>query len=207
MLSVGEILKRERLNKNLTLEDVERTTRIRKKNLEAIEESNWKIFSSKTYISGVIGTYARFLSLENDKLQAFFRREYGETEDLGFKRGVSRGHLTPQTKRIFRLALLVIGLAFVVYFGFQLNIYFTPPKVVILEPTKTSFRREDKIQIVGQTEKEAIVMINGERVYLDSENKFRTYVPLAQPKNEVTITVTGANGRKTVVKKVFEKTK
>lgn len=207
MLTTGEILKRERNNLRLTLEDVERSTRIRKKNLEAVERNDWKRFPSKTYILGIIKSYGKFLNLDQEKLEAFFRREYERKEDLRFKRRLSKHYLTPQTKKVFKLAVAAIALVFFLYFGYQLKLYFSPPSVKILKPTETKFRREKSVEIIGQTEHEALVTVNGERVYLDKNNIFKISVPLSHEKNEVTIEVTGVNGRKTVIKKVFEKTK
>lgn len=205
MLTTGEILKRERHHAKLTLEEVERATRIRKKNLEAIEKNDWKQFPSKTYILGVIKSYGKFLGLDEEKLSAFFRREYGKKDDLRFKRKINKHFLVPQTKKVFRLAILFIITIFIFYFGYQLKLYLSPPRLIILSPTKTIFKRESRFDLIGQTEKETIITVNGERVYLDSQNKFRITLPLTKEKNEVTIEATGANGKKTTVKKVFEK--
>lgn len=207
MLTIGEILKKERHNVKLTLDQVERATKIRKKNLEAIEKNDWKRFPSKTYILGVIKSYGKFLGLDEEKLSAFFRREYGKKDDLRFKRKINKHFLVPQTKKVFRLAIFFIFVIFIFYFGYQLKLYLSPPRLNIISPTKTTFKYENRFDLVGQTEKESIVTVNGERVYLDNQNKFKITLPLTKEKNGVTIEVTGANGRKTVVKKVFEKIK
>ncbi len=207
MLTTGEILQRERKNQNVTLEQIEKETRIRKKNLVAIENNDWDEFPSKTYILGVIKSYGKYLHLDVEKLAAFFRREYERKEDLDFKTRVSKKHFTPQRKKIFAALLTTILLLFGAYFGYQIKLFFSPPYVTILQPQKTQFRREDKIDLVGKTDKEAIVLINGERVFLDKNNVFRVTIPLASAINEITIEVTGANGKKTILKRVFEKVK
>jgi hypothetical protein len=84
-------------------------------------------------------------------------------------------------------------------------IYFSPPKIEILSPQQSVFKREERIKLVGKTEKEAIVKVNGERVYQNKDAVFEIVIPLINPKNEVIIEVTGANGRKTIIKKIFEK--
>jgi cytoskeletal protein RodZ len=205
MLTVGDILKEERLKRNLTFEQIEKITKIRKKNLEAIEEGNWKLFSSKTYIVGIINTYSRYLGLDANKLNAFFRREYERNEDLKFKAGVDTNKVTPQKKKNFKIIVVTVSLIFLIYFGYQIKVYLTPPKVQMLQPTQKTYTIEDKIKLVGLTEKEAIVFVNGDRVYLDENNKFSTYIPLTQPKNDVTIEVTGANGKKTTLKEEYFK--
>lgn len=207
MLTTGEILQRERKNKNISLEEIEKVTKIRKKNLIAIEQNKWDGFPSKTYILGVIKSYGKYLNLNEEKLAAFFRREYERKEDIAFKTRVSKKHFTPHRKRFFIATLAIVFIIFGIYFGYQIISFFSPPTVTIIEPQKTQFRNEDKIELVGKTEKEAIVLINGERVFLDKDNVFHVNVPLASTKNFITIEVTGANGKKTVVNKVFEKLK
>lgn len=207
MLTTGEILQRERKNKKISLDEIEKVTKIRKKNLIAIEQNKWDGFPSKTYILGVIKSYGRYLNLNEEKLSAFFRREYERQEDMAFKTRVSKKHFTPHKKRIFVATLAIVFILFGIYFGYQVKLFFSHPSVTIFEPQKTQFKNDEKIELVGKTEKEAIVLINGERVFLDKDNVFHVNIPLASTKNFVTIEVTGANGKKTVVNKTFEKVK
>jgi len=205
MLTIGEILRNERERKGLTLEEIEKKTKIRKKNLLAVERNDWKIFPSKTYIIGIIKSYGKILGLDEEKLIAFFRREYEKKEEIRFKEKVSKAYFTPQAKKILKISILFILLVFCLYFGYQLMIYFSPPKIEILSPQQSVFKREERIKLVGKTEKEAIVKVNGERVYQNKDAVFEIVIPLINPKNEVIIEVTGANGRKTIIKKIFEK--
>lgn len=205
MLTIGEILMKERKERNITLEELEKKTKIRKKNLEAVEKNDWKKFPSKTYVVGIIKSYGKFLNLNEDKLIAFFRRQYEKKEEIRFKERVSKTYFTPQTKKLLKISIFSILLVFSLYFGYQLIVYFSPPKVEIISPKGAVFKGEEKIKLIGKTEKEALVNINGERVYQNKDNIFETIIPLINPKNEVIIEVTGANGRKTIIKKIFEK--
>lgn len=205
MITVGDILKKERIKKNFTLEDIEKITKIRKKNLIALEAGDWKKFPSKMYIVGIINTYSQFLSLDSQKLNAFFRREYERKEEINFKTGVDKSKVTPQKKRNFRLLITAVTFVFLCYFGYQVKQYLTPPRVEILEPTRKEFVIEDKVELKGVTQKEVIVFVNGERVYLDKNNIFRTYISLSKAQNKVTIEATGANGRKTVLTREYLK--
>lgn len=205
MLTVGEILKKERERRGLTYDLIEKETKIRKKFIQQIEDNNWQDFPSKTYILGVIKNYGRFLGLSEEKLIPFFRRQYEKQEELRFKKKVSRNYFIPRTKTVLKLTIFFILLIFGLYFGYQLKIYFTPPKVEIISPKITRFKKEEKIKLKGKTEKEAIVYINNQRVFLNDQGIFEFELPLLNPKNEAVIEVTGANGRKTIIKKIFEK--
>lgn len=204
MLTIGEILKKEREDKKLILEDIEKGTKIRKKNLEAIEKNEWEKFSSKTYIIGVIKTYGRFLNINQEKLLAVFRREYEKKEEINFKKKIDKKYITP-VKQVFRFLIFLVVFIFIIYFSWQLKMYLTPPKVEILNPKESVFKKTDKIELVGKTEKEAIITVNNEKVYPNKDGVFKISIPLNMPSNEVIVEVTGANGRKTIIKKVFKK--
>jgi len=203
MLSVGSILQKERLRQGYTLAHVEKRIKVREKFLKDLENNYWSNFSSYIYIVGIIKNYAEFLNLDEKKILAFFRREYEKKDDVRFKRKVSSSYFVSDTRRAVVASLAFIFLFFFGYFGYQMFIYVTPPKLVILEPTKTVFRRTDKVKIVGQTEKEASVTIFGQRVYQDSDGIFEYSLPLKNKVNKVTIEVVGANGKKTVIQKEY----
>jgi len=160
MLSVGEILQQQRINKGLTLQQIEKYTKIREQFLKAVEENNWNFFTSKIYIKGIIKNYSRFLDLDENKMLAFFRREYEKKEDIKFKRKVSDSFLISDKKKYITLFLIIIFFLFATYFTLQLKQYFSPPKVVILSPTETTFKRKDKIKITGKTEQESLIMLS-----------------------------------------------
>lgn len=200
---VGNYLKNARESKNITFQDIEKATRIRAKNLQALEQEQWDQFPSKTYVQGLLKKYAKFLELDEEKLLAYFRREYDLRESLKFKKRTSREQFTPQTIKVFRLSMLMIIIIFLSYFGFQIFQYNQPPEVIIIQPNFYEFEREDKVLLKGQTEKDTIVTINGERVYLDDDNIFEANIPLAEPENIVVIEATGANGKVTRIENTY----
>lgn len=203
MLTVGEILQAERIKRNLTLKDVEKKIRVREKFLRAIEQNDWKIFSSKIYISGIIRNYSVLLGLNPEKMLAIFRREYARKEDISFKKRITSRHLAPQTRRRFILGASLITLLFTLYFGYQIYRYLAPPKVEILSPVETVIRKENKVRIVARTEKEAVITIFGERVYQNKDGGFVYDLPLKPGRNELVIEVVGANGKKSVIRREF----
>ncbi|MGB4966548.1 MAG: helix-turn-helix domain-containing protein [Microgenomates group bacterium] len=205
MLTTGQILKKERERLGLTLENVEKATKIRKKSLIDIENGDFKKFASKTYVLGIIRSYGDFLNLDALKLAAFFRREYERTDESSFKQRVGKQELTSNRKRVFGFIIALVLICFGAYFAYQVKLYLTPPQISIISPTKTSYKNEQKIELVGKTEKEASVTVNGERVYTNEEYIFRTFIPLVLKENIVRIEVTGANGRKATITKTFYK--
>jgi len=201
MLTVGEILKKEREKKGYSLSEIEKAIKIREKFLGAVESNNWKSFSSKIYIVGIVKNYAKFLNIPPEKAIAYFYRDYEKKEEFRFKRKLPSRYLTPETKKLFFIVLSIIFGIFFIYFGFQLKTYFSPPKVIIASPKTTILKKGDAVKISGVTEKDAVITVAGERIYQNKEGLFEFNHPLNPGKNIVTIEVVGANGRKTVVKK------
>jgi len=205
MITAGEILKRERLKKNLSLTDISKQTKIKEKYLVALEDNNWSLFESPVYVEGVIKTYARFLGINHKRVLPFFYRDYeGETK-LIFPKRVSERYFTPGVKKFFTMLTFFVLFVFFIYFGYQLKIFLTPPKLVILSPKTDVFYNESLIKIIGKTEKETIVTIFGEKVYPNKEGVFEYDFPLKKGRNELVIELEGANGRKTIFKKIFYK--
>lgn len=206
MLTVGEILKKTREKQGIQLSDVEKKIKVRSKFLDAIENNKWDMFSSKIYIAGIIKNYSEYLGLDPKKLLAFFRRDYERKEDVRFKTRISSRYLTPETRRIVLIIITLIILFFGLYFGYQLKQYFSPPTLTILSPKTTTFVIEDRVKVVGKTDKDAAVTIFGERVYQDKNGVFTYDFPLKTGKNELTIEIVGANGKKTTIQKTYLKT-
>ncbi len=203
MLSVGEILKNEREKQGIELSQIEKQIKTRTKFLEAIEENNWDYFSSKIYIMGIIKNYSTFLGLDPKRILAFFRRDYERKEDVKFKRRIASKYLTSGTKKMAALGLGLICILFLSYFSYQLKLYFSPPKIVIISPKSEEKIKDDRIKIVGQTEKDVQVNIFNERIYPNQKGIFEYNFPLKIGKNELLIEVTGANGRKAYLKKTY----
>jgi len=96
-------------------------------------------------------------------------------------------------------------LAIFLYFGYQLKLFFLPPKIIILSPSKVNFTTENKINITAKTEKDTMVLINGNREYTNKNGEIEYDLFLKEGTNKIVIELTGANGKKTVVEKTFTK--
>lgn len=75
MSELGQLLKKARLEKGLTLDDVQEATKIRKRYLEAIEEGDYKVLPGSFYVRAFIKTYAETVGLNPDELLQFYRND------------------------------------------------------------------------------------------------------------------------------------
>jgi cytoskeletal protein RodZ len=69
---LGETLRRARLERGITFEDAERTTRIPRKYLEALETENYSILPAPVFARGFLRSYAGYLGLDPGELLPFF---------------------------------------------------------------------------------------------------------------------------------------
>ncbi|MCQ4087251.1 helix-turn-helix domain-containing protein [Saccharibacillus sp. JS10] len=68
MSDLGQQLKEARLQKGLSLEDVQEVTKIRKRYLEAIEQGDFKVLPGSFYVRAFIKTYAEAVDLDPEAL-------------------------------------------------------------------------------------------------------------------------------------------
>ncbi len=79
--SVGRQLCRARNGLGLSLKDAESITRIRSKNLQAIEDGNYELIPEPVYLRGYVIAYARYLDLEPEPLLEALDRELGTIDE------------------------------------------------------------------------------------------------------------------------------
>lgn len=75
--TIGEILKRTRESKNLTIETVNRETKISVGMIRALEQDDLDSFASETYLKGFLKNYARYLDLDADQMWSMLKRQRG----------------------------------------------------------------------------------------------------------------------------------
>ncbi|EKD67762.1 MAG: hypothetical protein ACD_48C00231G0001 [uncultured bacterium] len=207
MKTVGSILKEARIAKKLTLADVEKVTKIRAKFLDAIEQDAYQLLPSPIYAKGFVKNYGEYLGLENTRVMAFFRRQTDDvkrlnilpnkSEDIGSK-GL---RITPG--RFITFVVGVFIFVFLIYFGFQYQKLYIPPTLTITTPVQESIVKEKKLDILGTTNPDATLMVNGISVTVRSDGRFFTQITLEPGVNTITILATSRYGKTTtVVRKV-----
>lgn len=191
MMTVGEILKEKRLEKKLTLEQVEKAIKIRTKFLRSIEENDFKSFESTPTLRGFIRNYTSFLGLSIPQIMAFYRRQSEDRQQnllphpapiiAGFK-------ITPQLVTIFTVALLLIffiGFLISQYLAFSgspvLSVSYPPDNIVVNNP---------QIDVIGTSDPDSTLQINDQSIRMDDKGKFKVTIPLSAGLNQITIKAT-----------------
>lgn len=82
MKITGELLKAERLKKNLTVQDVAQSLKLSSKIINSIEAGQTENLPAKTFIRGFVKSYAQYLKIDVDQVMNQFQEEMGSTHPL-----------------------------------------------------------------------------------------------------------------------------
>ncbi len=202
MNTVGSILKEARITKGYTLKQVEKATKIRSKFLEAIEADDYTTLPSPAYAKGFVKNYSDYLGLESLRVLAFFRRQTKEPP---------RSTLLPKQqeeieRRFFRLtpsrflALFIVSLViiFLSYLGLQYKNLQSSPTLVLDSPKETRVH-ERRVEVLGKTDADATVTINGLSVLVRSDGRFFDQLNLAEGVNKIVVVSTSRFGKTTTL--------
>lgn len=202
MKTVGETLKEARLKQSLSLEEIEKLTKIRVRFLQAIEENDFAKIPQATTSRGFIRNYAQVLGFSPEGVLAIFRRDFVENEKGQI---IPKGIITPLGKFKFswspKLTLMGGVLITLIFFlGFLLRQYLnyvSSPKITIIFPSEGAIFFKNEVEFLGKTDKDASFYINGEIVNLSPAGEFRKKVDLVEGENEVVLEAVSRRKQKT----------
>lgn len=198
MTTVGEMLRSAREKKKLTIDQIEKATKIRAKFLMAMESNEFAKLPGPTFARGFVKNYAAYLGLPIEDTLAFFRRQLSPDQT---KITVQNPTRTPFAGWKFTPQLftnLVIGLLLLVFFGYLLVSYFQytgSPTLAVSTPANNVVVSEESIHVTGNTDPGASLTINGQQVSIAENGTFDVAVPLQPGLNTVTVSATNKFGR------------
>ncbi len=189
MTTVGEMLKRRRTERKLSLADVEKSTKIRKKFLEALEEGQYNLLPPQTFIRGFIKNYAVFLGLPPEEMLAFYRREVNVEKQPVLP--TATVPLPPKLTFTPRLLMVIgVGALLILFFAYLLGQYlmFTgAPYLTVDQPKDYSVVTESPVEVSGKTDPSSTLNINDQQVSLDESGNFQVKIPVNAGLNVFTI--------------------
>jgi len=198
--TVGVILKEEREKKHLTLELVERATKIRKKFLEDIEADDYQHLPSAAYAKGFVKNYGDFLGLDSASLLAYFRRQTKDVSRLSILPKKEDETLAPSPLRMtpgrfLASVVAILVVLFVGYLALQYRSIQQPPTLSLESPKEQVVSSERRVEVLGTTDPDATVTINGISVLIRSDGKFFDQVMLEPEVNKITVIATSRFGK------------
>lgn len=211
MRTVGSVLKEAREAKFYTLEEVEKSIKIRVELLQALEVDDYSKLPPATFVQGFIKNYGKFLGIENNKLQALFRRDY-ETKNHppvvleSFKRPIGGKRVIITPSRLLGIVVGIIVLSFFVYLWVEYRQFAGAPKLTVTSPQDQQTVEIPSVTVEGNTDPEVKIAVNNQEIGTDKNGYFKEEIKLSSSNNIVTISATGKFGQVAKVeRKVFVK--
>ncbi|OGG35873.1 hypothetical protein A2363_04660 [Candidatus Gottesmanbacteria bacterium RIFOXYB1_FULL_47_11] len=204
MKTVGNILHDARIAKKLPLEQAEAATKIRLKFLEAIEQDDYSTLPSLSYAKGFVKNYSEFLGLDSGMVLAFFRRQ---TTDVTRSSLLPKSEAAALNKSPLQLTpgkflaglLAALVLVFLGYLGLQYRKLNQAPVLSVDAPKNQLVIQEPRVDILGKTDSDATVTVNGTSVLVRTDGKFFDQVSLTPGVNKITIVATSRFGKSTTI--------
>src|SRR5579862_4016075 len=106
MFEIGNSLRDARLRRRIELAQAEQATKIRGKYLRALEDEEFELLPSETYVKGFLRTYAEYLGLDAQVYVDEFNSRFVSGEDYEPRR--QRGHRERRSRRLETMIVVVV---------------------------------------------------------------------------------------------------
>lgn len=187
---LGEELRMARRNKNIHINEASRRLNIRKEYLLALEADDFEALPSGLYGKNFLKRYALFLGLsqiEINRLLPDVEKTTNSTVNPFSQKIINKKKfiIFPRIARNILFSLAVLACFF--YLVFYFNNIFSPPSLEVSQPDRNILVQESSILVIGQSEAEAEVKINGELVLMDENGTFSKLINLKKGVNPLEI--------------------
>ena len=180
-------MKKAREERGLSHKEIFQVIKIHPRFLQALEESDWDVFSSGVHAKGFLKNYAEYLGLSIDEILAFFRREYDEKKNNKKIKSVIRPLSAPRLVVTPGLILATATVVFVtLFFGYVIYQYrsFAGAPILIIDQPQTDLTVSDPLlSVVGRTDPDAAVFLNGQEISTGERGTFSAHITLAEGVN------------------------
>ena len=214
-LKLSELLTRRRKELDLSLDDIERNTRIGKKYLKLLEAGEYSNLPNDVYTRGYVKNYADFLGFDTKeiiKLYSKERHEYDSGKGLKSKNNYKLGlkpigsqsyTITPKTI-LFALTSVFV-LIMVGYVSWQFSQLSAPPIIRLANQDKSSTSASFVI-LSGEVDSGSDVFINDSPILSAPDGSFSDRVMLVNGNNQIKISARNKFGKESSKTIIVEST-
>jgi len=193
-LTLGERLKKIRLERRLSLADVSKSTKIQMKYLAFLEDGEYSKLPADVYVKGFLKSYANYLGLSETVLIKQYLREKGihrnikksDDEDKVAKT-ICFSSFVVTPKIIIASVTVMAVVACFWYLYREVNSFISSPQLFISSPADSSSVNAHSVQVKGIAEKDSLVSINNQPVLVNEKGEFEEGVGLQQGLNTITV--------------------
>ena len=211
--SLGNILKNRREELELTLDKVERDTKIRQEYIRYIEASNYERLRDDIYSRGYIKNYADYLGLETAPIMLLYKKERSiisqnlKLRDNQKKRRIGltpinspRFIITPKSFVILTImALAALALSYMVW---QFSTLSSAPSLTLDNPNEETVT-SPIVFVAGHVDGGADVFVNDSPILTNGEGAFREKIALVDGTNQIKISAKNRLGKTSALTKTY----
>lgn len=197
MNTIGKILKDARESKNITLIDLENTTKIKKDFISKIEKEDWNNLPEFPVVSGFVKNIANSLDLSVDNVNATLRRDYPPKKLRINPKPDINNKFTWSPKLTFAIGVSVLVLVVLGYLGLQYKKFITPPELTVNSPKQNEIITQNKIKVSGKTTTDVSLTVNNQPITLDQDGAFITIIEITKETKNLVFKATSRSGKVT----------
>jgi len=193
-------LKSDRERRKITPEKAAEITRIGRRHIELMESGCFEKLPGGIYRKKILEEYASYLGVAcRDLLENQTKENSEEGEKTLFFSQKTKNnpvHLPKITKNVI-IALTFAACLF--YLGAGIEKIARPPELSVYNPPENLVAKEKSIKIIGQSEEETEITINGENILANENGFFQKTVSLKSGVNTIKISAKKKHSRENTV--------
>lgn len=199
-IRLGERLKKARVEKGWTLEQMYQRLKINERYLHAIEEDRFMdLPPSKVFRLAYVKNYAKELGVDVESDLINFTHDLEDKKDLPSKGDMEKTYFYSLSNILRRSLALIVVFTFIFYLVWQVRGILEPPKLVVFTPVDGYITSHLSTLVQGEAEKECKLTINGQEVRINEKGQFEFSIDLANGLNTIIISATKKHGKTSTV--------
>lgn len=204
MKSIGEIFKDARVEKNLTLLQLENITKIKSSFINSIEKGSWDSLPPFPTVLGFVKSVATALSIDKDMATAVLKRDY-PPKKLRISPNPDVVNKTSWSPKLtFTVGVGGIMIVLLSYLAIQYIHFISPPKLIIESPKEQQTVLNGSIDVFGKTDLDAKIMVNNQPVEISLDGKFSVNLEVVPETHEIVVTASSRSGKITTVRRSID---
>jgi cytoskeletal protein RodZ len=202
MKNIGEILKERRLAKKYSLEKIEHLTKIKKEFIDNIENCRWEKLPEYSTVLGFVKSLSQYLEIDERKSVALLKRDYilKKRDQISPKPDIS-DKFSWSPKLTFWIGFIFTFLLVTSYLIFQYKRFISSPDLVVNQPEENQIIKQNKVEVFGKTDSDAVITVNNQPVLTSSEGDFEVEIQITKETNEIIIKAVSRSGKETLIRR------
>ncbi len=199
MKTIGEILKSARVNKNLSLAQIEKVTKIKASFIGAIEQEAWDTLPAFPTVLGFVKSLSSPLGIDEKLSVAVLKRDYPPKKLRVTPKPDITNRLVWSPKLTFIVGIALVLLALFGYLGLQYIRFISPPRLTIESPKPDQIVVGRSVNVFGITDTDAKITVNDQPVTVSDDGKFSVSLDVVPETKEIRVQASSRSGKTTTV--------